>query len=136
MLKRIGWIILGIAAAAAIIVGVRWYTDDIDAFMRHEADAFQQRTIPPEAKAIHISSIVRSQWATEESWEFQTGMKWVDYSEWVGKQLCSDHRVITATTSTFEFSKQLPGDIEFVRIEQVRDGLQLRVRVTFRIQAD
>jgi hypothetical protein len=64
-------------------------------------------TVPIDSSSIVRSSVQRTTWAEEASWEFDTKMSRAEYTDWVNGKLKDRFRVASSTDSQLIFLSKL-----------------------------
>lgn len=109
---------------------------DRDETFRQEVEALEVRTVPHEAGIRVRSGPVRSNWSVAASWDFDTTMSRVTYSNWLAAQLEPELKMVTADETQLAFSKYKGGDTESVECTFSLTGRALHVHVVFDAYAD
>lgn len=127
--SRVGSAILAVLVAVACSEK----PDAGDSIERH-IQVIRELTFPPGASGLLSSGLERTQWSARLSSEFQIDWSWEDYARWVGDRLRNQGGFAQSADSrgSLTFIKHLPGDTHTVRVEQVKPGPPLLVRVVFR----
>lgn len=111
-------------------------SEDPDVFLKQELTKLQEITIPPDAEVLPSSGPDSVTGSQTTNWEFRTEWRSEQYFRWVAPRLANSFQALGEHDSQLDFSRDLDGDAETVKIKVVSEGTRLRVRVTLEVYPD
>ncbi len=104
--------------------------------LKREILSLQERTMPPGAKVVEKTNVVRNGTTASSKWEYETDWDWEEYSTWVSNNLAPDYEAMMGGKTNLQFRRRLSGDVFTLQIESGMSNTVQRIRVEFRASPD
>ena len=93
----------------------------------------QYRTVPADSSNMQQAPIQRDNWSQRTSWEFDSKLSRMEYSEWIKSRLQNNFKLAKSSEDTIIFTKNAKGDTVgiVVHLSQGAQSLHVRVELSF-----
>ncbi|HXV60228.1 MAG TPA: hypothetical protein VEK15_06005 [Vicinamibacteria bacterium] len=109
-----------------------YYLDDDDDPFGYTLEVFEEltRRSTPSGGLVLNESLPRvDRWLVQMDWQLETEMEWVEYSEWLHRELTTDFELLDCSEATLLYSRRLEGDRHRIEFRVLRTGPPLRVAI-------
>ena len=105
-------------------------------FVEQESAELQYRTVPADSSNVQRAPIQRDNWSQRTSWEFDSKLSRMEYSEWITTRLKNDFKLAKSSEDTIIFTKNFKGDTEGIVVHLTQGAQFLHVCVELSFVSD